>query len=133
MSSADSKLFTMGGQVAHSHGFFNEDGYFDNANATLTRMVGERLMAAYPGHPWGVCSEIEHGIVKISLQGFNQWCHVLKVERRKGDPAMRPVLKAAGEMLERFKMPRKGFSFADWHAASRKYPAHFNRFTKPPV
>lgn len=133
MRNIDSKLFTMNGQIEHTHGLFNEHGYFDEANATLTRMVGERLMQAYPGHPWGVCSEIEHGVIKISLQGFNQWCHVIKVERLKGDPAMKVVLKAAGEMLERFKMPRKGFDMASWMAANKKYPSHFNRFTKPPV
>lgn len=133
MSNADSRLFTMDGHVAHERGLFNEHGYFDEANATLCRMVGERLTYYYPGHPWGVKSEIEHGVVKICVQGFSQWQYIVHVASLKGDPTMRKVFEGAGELLERLGMPRKGFSMADWLAAAKRFPAHFNRFTKAPV
>lgn len=133
MSNADSKLFVMDTHVEHSHGFFNEHGYFDTANETLCELVGDRLKNYYPGHPWGVKSELEHGIIKICLKGFEQWSYVIHAHRLKGDPAMKAVRDAAGEMLERFGMPRAGFKFDHWHSAVKKYPSHFNRFTKPPT
>lgn len=132
MSKADQKLFQLAAG-SNTHGFHNEEGYFDAANSELCKAVGEKLAHHYPGHPWGVASEIEHGIVKIAIQGFTQWQYVLKISRLKGDPAMKAVMRAGGEMLERLKMPRNGFSMDAWRAASKAMPQHFYRNAKPPV
>jgi hypothetical protein len=132
MSAADQKLFSSKGEESHTHGVLNEDGYFDAANSTLQRMVGEALAKYYPGHPWGVMAEIEHGIVKIALQGFIQWPYVLHVSSLKGDPAMKAVMRGAGELLERLDMPRNGFQLDAWRQATRNKPHHFYRNAKPP-
>ena len=131
MSTADSKLFALA-EGSHTHGFHNDNGYFDEANAELGKAVGTALARFYPGHPWGVASEIEHGILKICIQGFTQWQFVLKISRLKGDPAMKAVMRAGGELLERLGMPRKGFSMDAWRAANQAMPQHFFRNAKPP-
>jgi len=46
---------------------------------------------------------------------------------------MRAVIRAGCELLERFRMPRTGFSLADWKNATTKMPWHFNRTKKAPV
>ena len=132
MISADQKIFTLA-EGSHTHGYRNEDGYFDEANASLGKFVGEALAKFYPGHPWGISSEIEHGIVKICIQGFTQWQSVIHVNSLKGDPSLKKVMRLAGELLERLNMPRNGFKMDAWRAANQKMPQHFYRNAKPPA
>lgn len=129
---ADHRLFTLNRPVINERGLFNPHGEFDGRNEELCRRVGEKLAQAYPGHPWGVMAEVEHGIVKIALQGFTQWPVAIRISTLKSDPAMRSVVKYAGELLERLQLPRGGFSLADWKAANIKRPWHFNRNAKAP-
>ena len=134
MSFADSQLFKFEGQkIMSERGLFDPRGDLDAANAEMCRRVGRKLAEAYPGHPFGVVSEIEHGIVKICLQGFTQWPMVIHVSTLKNDPGLRRVVKYGGEILERLGLPRKGFSSADWRAANALRPWHFNRNKRAPV
>lgn len=126
------RIFSFANPVTHEHGFRNPHGNFDAANEQLTKAIGRKLAATYPGHPFGVMAEIEHGIVKIALQGFTQWPYVLHIDTIKGDPGLNCVVRAGGEILERLKMPRKGFSLADFRAANARLPHHFFRNRKPP-
>lgn len=126
------QLFSFSQPVLHERGLFNPDGEIDAANEALAREIGRKLGQVYPGHPWGVMAEIEHGIVKVAIQGFTQWPYVIHVATLKADPTMRSVVRAGGELLERFKMPRKGFSLADWRAANARTPYHFHRTKKAP-
>lgn len=103
------------------------------ANDALCELVGEHLARVYPGHPWGIISQIESGIVKICLQGFQQWPVVIHVESLKGDPSMAKVTRYAGELLERLRMPRKGFDLASWQEANKRHNWLFNRNKKAPV
>jgi hypothetical protein len=126
------ELFSFANPVTHERGLFNPYGDIDAANESLARDVARRLGEFYPNHPWGVMAEIEHGIVKIALQGFTQWPYVIHVDTLKADPGMRSVFAAGGEILEKFRMPRQGFSLADWRAANARMPYHFYRTKKPP-
>lgn len=133
MSRLDSRLLTLSdAPLIQERGLFNAHGQADAANEALCKLIGRKLSEVYPGHPWGVMAEVEHGIVKIALQGFTQWPVVIKISTLKGDPSLKSVVKYAGELLERLKMPRKGFSMADWQIASRAMPHHFFRNAKAP-
>lgn len=132
LSNADSRLFSFADAPVHEHGLFNARGDYDAANDAMCRLVGNKLAQTYPGHPFGVISEIEHGIVKVALQGFIQWPYIIKVNTLKGDPSLRSVVRAGGELLERLKMPRKGFSMADWQTANAVRPWVFNRNKRAP-
>lgn len=129
----DHRTFTLeNGHHVRERGLFDPYGDFDAANDALCKLVGRKLADTYPGHPWGVIAEIEHGIVKIALQGFTQWPVLIKVSTLKGDPSLRAVVKYAGELLERLQLPRKGFNLADWKAANTRLPWHFNRNARAP-
>jgi hypothetical protein len=119
--------------VEHSTTVRDEAGALRAANERLCRQVGEALQRLYPFHPWAVSAEIEHGIVKVALTGFQQWPWVIHVDTLKGDPGMSIVRRAGGELLERFKMPRAAFSPADWMTATQRMPWHFNRNKQAPV
>jgi hypothetical protein len=129
----DSRLFKFVNPVEHSRGFFNAQGQFDAANAALVRLVGEKLAKEFAGVPWAVTAEVEHGIVKVAVQGFTQWPYVVKVDRLKGDPGLRAIREAGGHLLERLKIGREKFHLADWQAANQARPWVFNRLKQAPV
>lgn len=131
---ADKKLFGFNQAkiVTDPETLFNSDGWFDTANAAMVKLIGEKLATTYPGYPWGVISEIEHGIIKMCLMGFPQWVMVIKVNSLKGDPSLKLVTKFAGELLERLKLSRENFSMDDFMAATHRLPYHFNRNAKAP-
>lgn len=132
--SLEKKLFSLQPAkiVTDPETLFNPDGWFDEANAAMVRLLGEKLATTYPGYPWGVMSEIEHGIVKICLMGFPQWPVVIRVNSLKGDPSLKLVTKFAGELLERLKLSRENFKMDDFMAATHRLPHAFHRNAKAP-
>ena len=133
MSYADRRLFKFEGQkIQTEHGLFNDQGELDDANDAMCRLIAHKLNTVYEGHPWNVCSEIEHGIIKFNLQGFQQWPMVVHINTIKGDPSLRSIVKYGGELLERLGMPRKGFDLGDWRRAMALKPWHFNRNARAP-
>lgn len=129
---SDSRIFQFLQPIQHERGLFDPHGDLDAANASLAKAIGQKLAQEYPGRPWGVMSEIEHGIVKIALQGFTQWPITIRISTLKADPGLRSVVKYAGELLERLQLSREKFSLADWKTATTKRPWHFNRNLKAP-
>jgi hypothetical protein len=126
-------VFRPSTEILVEHNVTDEHGLLDQANRDLVNLVGNKLAQDYPGHPWGVIAEIEHGIVKVCIQGFSQWPYIIHVSTLKSDPSLRSVREAGGHLLERLKMPRKGFSMADWKSATAALPWHFNRNRQAPV
>eukprot|EP01030_Chromulinospumella_sphaerica_P021264 gene21264-21194_t len=133
MSYRDRNMFTLNTPVMTENGLFNSRGELDAANEALCKLIGEKLNNEFPGHPWVVRSEIEHGIVKIEMQGFAQWPMTIKVANLKGDSSMALVKRYAGELLERLNLPRAGFSLDDWRSAVHKRPWHFFRNAQAPM
>lgn len=133
MSMSDSRLFSLAdAELSVERGLFDPDGRFDEANAAMCKYLGEKLATIYPGYPWGVVSEIEHGIVKIAIAGFTQWPITIRVNSLKGDPSLKLLVRLAGELLERLQLSREKFSMADFMSATHRLPSHFFRNAKAP-
>ena len=131
--SLENKLFSLAeAEIDNEQGLFNPHGAYDAANAAMCKLLGEKLAKTYPGYPWGVMSEIEHGIVKIAIQGFTQWPITIRVNSLKGDPSLRLVVKFAGELLERLQLSREKFSMDAFMSATHRLPHHFHRNAKAP-
>ena len=105
------------------------DGYDPQAKAKMeiARWTGELLDRNYPGHPW-FCEVIMArmgGVIKMQLRGLmppDRW-YVVKLSDVTSDPGgRRTVLKGAGELLERYNIPRRGFSFDHWKEAHNRAP-----------
>lgn len=126
-------LFEFAGSPEFESNVLDETGSLKAANDSLCQDVGRALAKFYPGHPWYVLAEIESGIVRVAIQGFLQWPYIIHVSTLKSDPAMRSVREAGGHLLERLRMPRKGFAIADWQAANRRHSHLFNRNKPAPV
>jgi len=93
--------------------------------AMLARRVGEHLDAHYKGHHFLV--EVEQGVLVIRnpllppTMGM-----VIHLNRHDGPGLMREAMRQAGELLERFHLPRGRYNRDLWREASQKY-AHVRR------
>lgn len=83
---------------------------YARADAALTAAVFHKLWQCYPGHPWSVEADHEQGIVKLRLEilmkGPNWF--ILHINTLKTDPTLKAVMRAGGDMLERFALGRRG-------------------------
>ncbi len=125
--------FDFAGKPDYETNVLDEYGDLKSANDSLCQDVGRALAKFYPGHPWYVLAEIESGIVRVAIQGFLQWPYIIHVKTLKSDPHMKIVREAGGHLLERLRMPRKGFSIADWQMANQRHNHLFNRNKAAPV
>jgi len=97
---------------------------FLEVDFALTKRIAEVLERHYPSHPWMV--EVSHakGCAFLSLPVImnRNEKFVLHIEALKTDPGLRSVMRAAGEILERYKMPRMAFKLDDFLAARASGP-----------
>ncbi|ROH87997.1 hypothetical protein ED236_00445 [Pseudomethylobacillus aquaticus] len=80
----------------------------DLADFSLAKRLSERLTAIYPGYAWGVHVSTEHGMVSVrnwSLSG--EWGYMIHLSQVQEDVGDRLVIRAAGEVLERFNVSRR--------------------------
>lgn len=87
---------------------------FKKQDIALAKAVAEVLMGHYAGHMWQVSACYRTGIVKIRLPFLPQnWHYIIRIDELKGDPTLRSVMRAGGEILERYKVPRVSGNFTD--------------------
>lgn len=97
------------------------------AKMEIARWTGELLNRNFPGHPWfcEVVMSATGGAIKIQLRGLmpaDRW-YVVKLSDVISDPGgKRTVLKGAGELLERYRIPRGAFSIDHWKDALNLAP-----------
>lgn len=91
------------------------------------RWAGDLLSRVYAGHAWHVEVVIQKGggIIKIRLNGImppDRW-YVCKMSDVLTDPGgKRTVLRGAGELLERYRLPRCRFDLDHWRTALNGIP-----------
>ncbi len=79
----------------------------------LAKQIAETLMAHYPyPHLWAVSCEGRTGIATIKNLNLNgQWGYVLKLPKLYSASSLaKDVVRAGGEILERFHMDRGRFN-----------------------
>ena len=86
----------------------------------LATIIGDKLTEHYPGHPWYVEVDSNGRMVHISIPVLMH-NHRFNIRMRDlhSDPGLKLVIRAGGEILERWKMPRTTMNVADFKAAQR--------------
>jgi negative regulator of sigma E activity len=80
----------------------------DARDAILAATVAELLMKHYPGHPWAVTADHRNGVIVIKNMGFSfLYGYVLKIAEDDGPRLHVEVMRAGGELLERYRVARK--------------------------
>lgn len=100
-----------------------EHDQFAAADMALTKNLAFYVNAEYPGHPWYI--EVSHfkKIVRMNIPLLmGQWFHIVPIANLHTDPGFKQVLRGLGEILERFRIPRCGYSHADFLAAEERNP-----------
>lgn len=85
------------------------------------------IYTLYPDHPWHVEADHAQGIVKIKipqLMGATNW-GVIPIRYLKNEGELRRhVMRVAGEILERYQLPRARFSPDEFMRAWHRQPLH---------
>jgi hypothetical protein len=104
----------------------------EHHDVDLARAIGAKLSEAFPGHPWFVEVDSVGGMVHISIPALmHNWRFNLRLRDLASDPGWKAVIKAGGEILERWNIPRSTIDVAAFNAAlTRKLHGHRD---KPPT
>ncbi len=88
-------------------------------DVSLAKKIGEHLERKYPNHYFRVDVDSPQGIAKISHPLMPvRYAYVVRLAELNGDPGMRAITKAGGELLERFNQPRGRRDREKWREAS---------------
>lgn len=116
-------------QLGYSHPDQGDDPRPDpykDAAIAVAKWAGEFLHRHYPGHAWHVEANVTAtgGHVKIRLNGIMppQAWYFLRLSEMQTDPSGRRIMRAAGELLERYNLHRGAFGLDDWRAALTSMP-----------
>jgi hypothetical protein len=90
------------------------------AEITMCKGIGRLLEFHYPGHPWAVEVNMKQGYAKVSIPDLlgPNWGYVILLS----DMSDQMVVKAGGEILERFKIPRNRIDVAHYLSLETKLP-----------
>lgn len=108
------------------------------ANMSVAKCIYHLLQQSYPGHPWQVevGHEENYGLINVRLGGLSNWSATVHLTEVNSWPALKWWVaksnRGPGSLLERFNLPRAGFSAADWNNALRKWKPIFNMNTRLP-
>lgn len=92
-------------QVLFSH---RSDDGVPPADLQLAKAIAETLAQHYPGWPWAITADHEQGIATIKNHMLHErWGFLFKIGANDTPTALyRAVVRAGGELLERFGIPR---------------------------
>ena len=73
----------------------------------LAKGMADVLHRNYPGHLWGVHVDSNGGIAVVrNLALSGNWGFILKIKDLHTDPTLKSVMRAGGELLERYNLAR---------------------------
>lgn len=90
------------------------------AEVGLCKRIFNVLNSQYPGHAWSVEVMIDQGVAKISIPALLgvTWGYIVHLDQL--DRAA--IIKAGGEILERFRIPRSTVDIAAYFDARKRVP-----------
>jgi len=107
--------------------------HYKQLELRTSKWVGTLLEREFPGHAWHVQVQItahggqraDDGLISIRLNGLmpaDRYFHVHLKDALVQIYGRRAILHAAGELLERYNIPRTGFMLDHWRAALNAMP-----------
>lgn len=100
---------------------------FKNADDALTHAAGVMIYSLFPGHPWKVYADHRQGVIVIAIPALMGATNkgIIPIAMLANEGMLRKcVLKVAGEILERYNLPRSGFSADEFTRALNAIPIH---------
>jgi hypothetical protein len=99
----------------------SDGGAREQYDEWLAAQIFTVLLDHFPGHFWQVQVRSEQGIARIRIPVLmgDTLGYTLHLDRLANDPGYKAVKEAAGEILERWRIPRGAFSLAHFLEAKR--------------
>jgi hypothetical protein len=88
----------------------------------LVKRMADLLERHYPGWMWCVQPDERGGVVNLfSLRLSGEWGYRFRIMDIQGDPKVcdPKIVRAGGEILERFRVPRGTYKYSDWKQAPK--------------
>jgi hypothetical protein len=96
----------------------------EKADLALTKQIAAVMSFHYPGHAWALQVKSEQGVVLINIPLFmGNHYYTIPMTMLKTDPGFRLVIRACGEILERYGIARAGWRPDQFVEAVNKIPA----------
>lgn len=97
------------------------DEVYAGGDETLERGIHEKLAYLYPGHPWMVTARTnpKKGYIKLSLPCLMDTDYDMRLQDFWADP--NKLFRVAGEILERFGVPRARYDQSHMVEAARLF------------
>ena len=96
----------------------------------IARRIVECLNFYYPGHAWEATVDLRQGgaQIRIAVLMTGPHCYFMRFNDIAGENEFRRVvMRAGGELLERFQIPRAGFDLTRYVEARPKAVFHHNQ------
>lgn len=99
-------------------------------NQNLAERMWHAIQQEYPGTPILTGANHAQGVCSLEVPLFTPQPYILHIA--KLDPRLIRVVKAAGEILERYRIPRSGFKVEHWINALIRFKPTHRLGDKPP-
>lgn len=110
----------------------NEPDPLHVQNKDLAVRMWHAIQQVYPGSPILTGANYAQGICTIEVPLFTPQPYVIHIRNLHADPMLKRVVKAAGEILERYRIPRSGFKVEHWITAMQRFKPTHRLADKPP-
>lgn len=99
------------------------------ADMRMVKRIAAVLEFHHPGHFFRVTVDHDQRLVRIELPPLleSPWSYNIPISVLYADPGLRTIKRAAGEILERFQLPRSTWSDDHYRSAVRAQPVGGNR------
>lgn len=104
---------------------------FRNADDALTHAAGVMIYSLFPGHPWEIYADHEQGVVVVSIPALMGATNkgVIPIALLANEGMLRKcVSKVAGEILERYNLPRARYEADEFVRALMDIPLHLRGY-----
>lgn len=107
-----------------------EDPY-DKINTEIKLAMYGCLQMHYPGHPWGTECKVQDKYALVRMPSFTDQDWILH-HPLHFSPNLIEVVRAGGNFLERYSIPRSPFTLAEWHRVIQADPLGYQKRNNVP-
>jgi hypothetical protein len=104
-----------------------EHGKTIGADMDMAQKIKAVVQFHYPDHPWVAAANHQQGVATIGLPDICEHHFMIHIAALKTDPGLKLVVRGAGQILERYKIPRSGLNMDYYNQILHNNPLAFRQ------